>query len=278
MSPNLSSMNRKVYLYDKIAAELISKLKPAFEQDITEDLQLSEDHTDLSNLSISSTTSCSTCGINFGSIEDQRQHFKLDWHRFNIQNKLKGLKAVSEDQFEAQLDEDQVSLSGSDSDSANDDGLAAKTQKHPKVFYTHSESGEVYSIHKAILPDFSKTNPDLNWAFLMLGGGHFAGAIFRNNEAILHKTFHCYTVRAKQGGSQGMADNKGGHHKSAGASLRRYNEQSLVQHVQDILATWKSELEKCSLIFYRAVSGNLKVIFGKMGKNSPAILDKTDTR
>ena len=42
-----------------------------------------------------------------------------------------------------------------------------------------------------------------------------------------HKTFHSYTVRAKQGGSQSSRDNKSGggsHPKSAGASLRRYNE------------------------------------------------------
>lgn len=48
-------------------------------------------------------------------------------------------------------------------------------------------------------------------------------------EAIKHKTFHSYTVRAKQGGSQSSKDNSGRHAKSAGASLRRYNEQSLTQ-------------------------------------------------
>lgn len=47
-------------------------------------------------------------------------------------------------------------------------------------------------------------------------------------EVVIHKTFHNYTVRAKQGGSQGAKDNQSGtaHPKSSGASLRRYNEQS----------------------------------------------------
>lgn len=65
----------------------------------------------------------------------------------------------------------------------------------------------------------------------MLGGGHFAGAVFKGTEPILHKTFHCYTVRAGQGGGQSSRDNKSGgsQPKSAGASLRRYNEQALVQ-------------------------------------------------
>lgn len=49
---------------------------------------------------------------------------------------------------------------------------------------------------------------------------------------IQHKTFHSYTVRAKQGGSQSSRDNKSGgssHPKSAGASLRRYNEAAFAE-------------------------------------------------
>lgn len=49
-----------------------------------------------------------------------------------------------------------------------------------------------------------------------------------DGEAILHKTFHSYTVRAKQGFTQSSRTN-GNHAKSAGASLRRYNEASLIQ-------------------------------------------------
>jgi len=49
------------------------------------------------------------------------------------------------------------------------------------------------------------------------------------DEPVVHKTFHSYTVRAKQGGSQSSRDNRGNYPKSAGASLRRYNEQMLLQ-------------------------------------------------
>lgn len=47
----------------------------------------------------------------------------------------------------------------------------------------------------------------------------------------MHKTFHTYTVRAKQGSAQTSRDSRtlGSHPKSAGASLRRYNEASLIQ-------------------------------------------------
>lgn len=84
-----------------------------------------------------------------------------------------------------------------------------------------------YSALKS-LQEFHKNN---QWTVLMLGGGHFAGAVFKGDQPILHKTFHCYTVRAGQGGAQSARDNQtaGSHPKSAGASLRRYNETSLVQ-------------------------------------------------
>lgn len=67
------------------------------------------------------------------------------------------------------------------------------------------------------------------------GGGHFAAAVFENGHITHHKTFHSYTVRAKQGGSQSTKDNRSGSFaKSAGASLRRYNEQTLIQVKQTV--------------------------------------------
>ena len=47
---------------------------------------------------------------------------------------------------------------------------------------------------------------------------------------IVHKTFHRYVVRAKRGTAQSSKDNQGGSGpKSAGATLRRYNEAALTQ-------------------------------------------------
>lgn len=88
-------------------------------------------------------------------------------------------------------------------------------------------------ITNAVLRERLSTLADSKkWCLLMLGGGHFAGAVFENGIPILHKTFHCYTVRAGQGGAQSTRDGKSGgssQPRSAGASLRRYNEQSLIQ-------------------------------------------------
>ncbi len=87
---------KKILLYDtKSVEDLLPKLKPAFEEDIDENddsekSEISPTAEDLSNLSVGTNTSCSTCAIDFETLEDQRAHFKLDWHRFNIANKLKG--------------------------------------------------------------------------------------------------------------------------------------------------------------------------------------------
>ena len=104
---------KKLLLYE--IQDLTSKLKPAFENEeqINEDLVV-QSIEDMSKLTISSNKSCSTCVVTFDSTDDQRAHFKLDWHRFNIANKLKGLKAITEEQFEEQLEN--LSLSGSESE------------------------------------------------------------------------------------------------------------------------------------------------------------------
>ncbi|TRY76362.1 hypothetical protein TCAL_00014 [Tigriopus californicus] len=270
--------------------------------------------------------SCSTCQVKFQTQDEQRQHFKLDWHRYNLKCSLISSPTLTEDQFENLiLDQlDTLSLSGSESsqdEDENDDSEADKVsteedsdhdglkdpkdvddeewdenevrqRRHPRIFF-RDETDRLFSILKCIvfenkedqseLPEedvlsrISRVRSHLKWAVFMLGGGHFAGAVFDGAHVVVHKTFHCYTVRAKQGGSQGQADNKSGgsHPKSAGASLRRYNEAALVQHVQDIVGSvWQEELKTCHLIFFRAPSGNRRVLFG--GKDPP--LDRRDPR
>lgn len=42
--------------------------------------------------------SCQTCGnVVFHDVDEQRRHFRSDWHRFNVAGK----KAVTEEEFEA---------------------------------------------------------------------------------------------------------------------------------------------------------------------------------
>lgn len=113
----------------------------------------------------------------------------------------------------------------------------------------------------------------------MIGGGHFAAMVVAlnprktkhgttgplNKEAVVlvHKTFHRYTTRRKQGGSQSANDNAKGAAHSAGANLRRYNEQALVEDVRGLLAEWKGLIDTSELLFVRATGlTNRRTLFG----------------
>ncbi|CAL7951192.1 unnamed protein product [Xylocopa violacea] len=298
----------------------------------------------LDDLVVSDSLSCSFCNTIFEDKAQQRLHYKLDWHRYNLKQRLHGLKSISEEKFNLLADEGNVSsLSGSDVDSENEDetyvseaaspssghceskcninrnkkvekkGKSAESvsdssdiecgddivkekkietllvtaSRHSKVFF-ENDDGNIFSIYRCLLHN-KKEIPEVDnemiaqaldsgrkttWTVIMIGGGHFAAAVFQDGEPIVHKTFHSYTVRAKQGFAQSSRTTTN-HAKSAGASLRRYNEASLLQHVQDILESWSSHINSSSLILYRAVGPyNRTVLFG--GKNPP--LDKNDLR
>ncbi|KAH0497251.1 hypothetical protein TgHK011_004571 [Trichoderma gracile] len=112
----------------------------------------------------------------------------------------------------------------------------------------------------------------------MIGGGHFAamvvslapraaksGSTTMNREAtvLAHKTFHRYTTRRKQGGSQSANDNAKGKAHSVGSSLRRYNETALVEDVRALLQDWKGLLDSSELLFIRATgTTNRRTLFG----------------
>ena len=92
-------------------------------------------------------------------------------------------------------------------------------------------------------PEIDKARVERKWALLMFGGGHFAGMVIslcprmvskgkgkereREPVVVVSKTFHRYTTRRKQGGSQSANDNANGKANSMGAQLRRANEMAL---------------------------------------------------
>ncbi|XP_074450796.1 tRNA endonuclease ANKZF1 isoform X3 [Larus michahellis] len=84
-----------------------------------------------------------------------------------------------------------------------------------------------------------------------------------------HKTFHRYTVRARRGTAQGLRDAQtpGSAPRSAGASLRRYNEAALLKDIQELLAAWAQHLNEAQRIFLRAPRHNRALLFG--GRNPP---------
>lgn len=112
----------------------------------------------------------------------------------------------------------------------------------------------------------------------MIGGGHFAAMVValapkmgkkhtgvdeRSATVVAHKTFHRYTTRRKQGGSQSANDNAKGNAHSAGSSIRRYNETALINEVRELLQSWKTMIDTADLIFVRATGAtNRRTLFG----------------
>ncbi|KAM9805207.1 tRNA endonuclease ANKZF1 [Neosynchiropus ocellatus] len=251
---------------------------------------------------------CSACRCTFISREEQLEHYKLDWHRFNLRLKISGLTPVTAEEFEKKSGAgDMSSISGSESDSDEEesdddderevvsnvvggedtpDASVWSGRPSSKVVFLNA-AGQYISVLRCILHRKPEAEQDLVsslrsitkntvWVVLMTGGGHFAAAVFQGREVIQHKTFHRYTVRAKRGTAQSVKDSQSRSHapKSVGAALRRYNEAALVKDIQDLLTSWSTHLSQASAIFIRAPSYNKSMFFG--GRTAP--LDRKDAR
>lgn len=294
---------------------------------------------------VSASTSCALCKVSFSSVQDQRQHVKSDFHRYNLKLSVKQLPPIDEATFIRMIGDLDESLSGSESDSSDDDGLdqgkpgdstlAALLKKQAQLHHENTEENETLTrktgagnapmfwmsseklgedvglgIYKAILshsdqeaaesslieaikskqlkPTIAKQsggtkssqpgNSDPHFFLCMIGGGHFAAMIVslvpelrkgpggveeRHAVVQAHKTFHRYTTRRKQGGSQSANDNAKGNAHSAGSSIRRYNEMALEADVRNVLSEWKQLIDTAELLFIRATgTTNRRTLFG----------------
>ncbi|KAI4574707.1 hypothetical protein MJT46_003986 [Ovis ammon polii x Ovis aries] len=248
-------------------------------------------------LDISEKLFCSTCDQVFQNHQEQREHYKLDWHRFNLKQRLKDKPLLSALDFEKQSSTgDLSSISGSeDSDSDSEEDLQILDEERadfdkptrPRGFHPHrvlfqNAQGQFLYAYRCVLGprQVPLEEPELllqnlqsggprDCVVLMAAAGHFAGAIFQGREVLTHKTFHRYTVRAKRGTAQGLRDARGAAAHSAGASLRRYNEAALYKEVRDLLAgpDWAKALEEAGTILLRAPRSSRSLFFG--GREAP---------
>ncbi|NWZ77384.1 ANKZ1 protein, partial [Poecile atricapillus] len=228
----------------------------------------------------------------------QTEHYRLDWHRFNLKQRLLGRQTLPAEVFEEKTRTGDVSsISGSDSDSSDvsseSESLSSvsDTARTPQIPRSHkvllrNAKGQLISAYRCVLGDteepmeltasLQSISASTCWVVLMMGGGHFAGAVFRGLHVQEHKTFHRYTVRARRGTAQGLRDAQtpGSAPRSAGASLRRYNEAALLKDIQDLLAAWAQHLNEAQRIFLRAPRQNRALLFG--GRNP--LLTRGDPR
>lgn len=137
--------------------------------------------------------------------------------------------------------------------------------------------------------DPSESSPHI--FMCMIGGGHFAAMLVslapeihrkqggveeRQARVIAHKTFHRYTTRRKQGGSQSASDASRGAAHSAGSSLRRYNEAALEKDIRELLADWRQMIDTAELLFIRATGKtNRRILFEK---HEGQVLKQNDPR
>lgn len=160
-------------------------------------------------------------------------------------------------------------------ESRNDRQIVDTILKKQLSLNTVSKAPEQAGTGKPLRQNYSEPQVFL----CMIGGGHFAamvvsltpkqmrssatGPLGREVEVLAHKTFHRYTTRRKQGGSQAANDSAKGAAHSAGSSLRRYNEAALTEEVRLLLSEWKGMIDSAELVFVRATGNtNRRTLFG----------------
>lgn len=169
-------------------------------------------------LSVSETPVCHACDQTFETFVVQRAHFRSDWHKYNAKCSVRGRPALTEAQFDDLSDLGSVdSLSGSESEDSEDESCTTSSPAAPtvrlaeKIEFRDPGANDAFLVfYRAALPDQESLASLANrgtWAVIMAGGGHFCAALWDVKGTLLkHKTFHRYTSRRKQGGSQAAAD------------------------------------------------------------------------
>jgi len=75
----------------------------------TETAESEEKGVEASGESSVSSLRCKVCGVSeFEDVQEQREHFKLDWHRYNIHLSLKQKAPLTREQFEQLVENQEV--------------------------------------------------------------------------------------------------------------------------------------------------------------------------
>lgn len=337
-------LRRPLYLYD-LPPELLESLTLQSTSHLRSTSEVSESAPPVRQVNddgVSTSTACKLCKLTFRDVNEQRQHVRSDFHKYNLKLLVKQLPPIDEATFVKNIGDLDESISGSDTDDSeaedssgpNDTTLSALLKRQAKLsqsvdddgqqqvkkrgpgnapmfWFTSSKLPDGYGlgIYKAVLTmqdqeaiqtqsvnllknkQLQSTQPkhsgnkqqvsptsSPHFFLCMIGGGHFAAAVIalapevrkghggveeRHATVLAHKTFHRYTTRRKQGGSQSANDNAKGNAHSVGSSIRRANEAALVVDIRNLLAEWKTMIDTAELIFVRATgSQNRHTLFG----------------
>jgi len=300
--------------FKEIAADVVAIRRGTYEHLISNEDQQHQHQQSVSGVGgvtdspkVKACYTCRSCDAAFGTLEEQREHFKSDWHRHNLKLKLMGVKSITDSEFQEQQQIDDESRNSSSSSDEEDDGpiwrpeedaeveddkdggdtnSKVKCYGSPKITFER-QNGDTLSLFKAILQRDPKDDDWLNglnsisektkWTIMLCSGGHFAGAVFDGSKCLVHKALHRYTTRRKQGGLQCVKDAKGGgHQKSAGSNLRRHNEVKLQEEISELIENWRSDIDSSDFIFLHAPYHTRSCFFDS--SNGDAVLLVGDPR
>jgi len=126
-----------------------------------------------------STYTCLTCKVIFNNIESQREHYKQDWHKYNLKRKVADLPSITEDEFN-----EKIKKQIEDNELANQVNVwncevckkvfnSENAYKNHEISKKHIENATNYEKNKALYSDdseddFSDDNndpkePKINW-------------------------------------------------------------------------------------------------------------------
>lgn len=135
---------------------------------------------------------CNSCIMEFQTREDQKDHFKSDWHRYNLQRKLKGKTTLTEEEFDDACGGSVSSISGSDSDSETENAPPPRLprplqlQQQDDTLSSCDSEGEMGGVSEgdtnAALEDSARKYPKI---------------FFRNSEGLLVSVYRCVVYHKK---------------------------------------------------------------------------------
>lgn len=135
---------------------------------------------------------CNSCNMEFQTREDQKDHFKSDWHRYNLQRKLKGKTTLTEEEFDDACGGSVSSISGSDSDSETENAPPPRLprplqlQQQDDALSSCDSEGEMGGVSEgdtnAALEDSARKYPKI---------------FFRNSEGLLVSVYRCVVYHKK---------------------------------------------------------------------------------
>eukprot|EP00924_Labyrinthula_sp_SR-Ha-C_P003226 snap_masked-scaffold_15-processed-gene-2.64-mRNA-1 protein AED:1.00 eAED:1.00 QI:0/-1/0/0/-1/1/1/0/545 len=193
---------------------------------------------------------CKTCAISFENSELQRHHFTKRIHALNLKKHRPIFLDSDVSDVESDFSDDSLLSVGIED-------LTDKEARTSQFVPLRKIKKKIYLGYKNIflIKDEELVLPTGKVAVILQSGGHFTCAIFRlpNFEVLASKGFHRYIIRKKQGKMQSNKDNSGRRAKSAGATLRRYNELEFKKDIKELIQIkFKDHWKDCSKIFVQA--------------------------